>query len=220
MSNRSIPTNQARPEQPNVRLESLPRSPTPPGYMRIQAPEVPNPSPQPEAPEVLSAFQRLLREEGNNPNHPLNWFPPRHRSNEQFRIRHNRTPRVQPNIPERSRTDDLDLDDPIDQQILHRRNQITHPIVGRSIQLEFNDINRELNRISDIQHLIHIRTHIDMSRMDPKGSPGNSNLLVAPPPQRYSGIPGQDLMNGITRMNGEELYNISKYMRTTLDRAA
>ena len=44
-----------------------------------QAPQMPNIPPQPEAPVVLSAFQRLLQEEGNDPNSPLNRMPPRHR---------------------------------------------------------------------------------------------------------------------------------------------
>ena len=99
---------------------------------------------------MLSAFQRLLLEEGNNPNHPINWMPPRHHPREQFRRYRDRTPEVRSNSPEQPRTDDLDLTDPIDRQILHRRNQMIHPIVDRPIHLEFNDIYRELDWISDV----------------------------------------------------------------------
>lgn len=56
---------------------------------------VPDPQP-PEEPAVLSAFQRMLREEGNDPNSPLNWMPPRCHPREQFKRLRDQTPEVQP----------------------------------------------------------------------------------------------------------------------------
>lgn len=179
------------------------------------------PEQQPQAPIVLSAFQRLLQEEGNDPNSPLNRMPPRHSSSEQFRTWRDRTPRVQQANPTQPRTDDLDLNDPIDRQILYRRNQSIHPIVNRPLQQEFNEIYQQLNWVSDVQRLIHGHAYCDTMPFDPDSTRGSSHQPVAPPPQlnRRPNIPIEEVMalsNGIARMNDEERYEISNYMKESL----
>ena len=185
---------------------------------------IPNQPPEEAPPRVLSASQRLLLEEENNPNHPLSRLPLRHHPREQFSRLSDRIPEVRPTSPTKPRTDDLDLTDPIDRQILHRRTQLIHPIVPRPIQMEFDEIYQSLNWISDAQFLIHAHAHGSVTWHDPNVPPSAQHSITTPQPPGPHGpnIPDGELMtlmNGITRMNGEELYDISKYMKDSLSLA-